>query len=141
MPFLRLPHTPVNRLLSSFACSSNLPSALATQPQLPKSAQYRLYSGQFDTSQGVATKENGTLGSPTEVKRVGFGFSAGGLVFPYLVGVAEGLREGGLLTSEFCWWIPWLNGLMVGNELGTWKVHMTREMGLLGYVDCIQNVN
>ncbi|GMH45827.1 hypothetical protein BSKO_13790 [Bryopsis sp. KO-2023] len=68
--------------------------------------QRRLLSGTTsDVSRLDATSVvsgNGATESTnsTSIKNVGFGFSAGGLVFPYLVGTTEGLSVGGLLTRD-----------------------------------------
>eukprot|EP00803_Ostreobium_quekettii_P003633 evm.model.scf_117.10 EVM.evm.TU.scf_117.10 scf_117:67707-77145(+) len=49
----------------------------------------------------VATSESGAGAGPSEPGMpLGFGFSAGGLLFPYLVGAAYGLQETGLLTEN-----------------------------------------
>ncbi len=37
-------------------------------------------------------------GQPSTTEEIGFGFSAGGLLFPYFIGVAASLHENGLLT-------------------------------------------
>lgn len=158
MPLLRLPQTPVNRILSSIALPSALPS-LSTCHRGSNSGSRLLCSAKVDGFEGVAGKEHDVEGGSAGLKKIGFGFSAGGLVFPYLVGVSEGLRESGLLTSEwslvhwgakwqiFCLdelvlkcrvWSPILHGCgILGNVLGVWHHEMAQETVLSGCTICI----
>lgn len=50
----------------------------------------------------VETGKGSTTGllSHADALPFGFGFSAGGMLFPYLVGVAYGLQDAGLLRGE-----------------------------------------
>lgn len=86
-------------------------SSLSKRPQQPReraacesasSASYSLHrltvASFAHLYQAAAGFEGGAAPGPKE--HLGFGFSAGGLLFPYYVGCYEALREEGLMTGE-----------------------------------------
>ena len=49
--------------------------------------------------EGVITSESITDLEDGSAKTLGFGFSAGGMLFPYLIGVMASLQEEGIMTG------------------------------------------
>mmetsp|Transcript_23632 Transcript_23632/g.65551 ORF Transcript_23632/g.65551 Transcript_23632/m.65551 type:complete len:299 (-) Transcript_23632:95-991(-) len=51
-------------------------------------------------SGSTTTLESSGISGTLDLEDLGFGFSAGGMLFPYLIGVMSGLREEGVMTDR-----------------------------------------
>ena len=84
-----------------------LPSLAVLRERFPirwpmlKDRQQTLEEPQEQTQQ-VLQPPDLTVPEAVRQGRIGFGFSAGGMLFPYYIGVVESLRELGVLTGLPC---------------------------------------
>mmetsp|Transcript_13610 Transcript_13610/g.34946 ORF Transcript_13610/g.34946 Transcript_13610/m.34946 type:complete len:330 (+) Transcript_13610:46-1035(+) len=77
-------------------------SSSGAQPRRPSSAAARASSESDEAAAGMAIE---ATGEPLDEclqsqHRLGFGFSAGGMLFPYLIGVVKELNEQGIMTDR-----------------------------------------